>query len=262
MSEGALQAASWDDSLFRDRRASIRLPAAFEVELTDHAYRWSGKGIDFSPEGCALQIDSLFVAGKRLRLRLSATWAPKPLEIDATVAHLTRGRTGLAFDLSEPSSFEETLDRYDRLQLSDASLGLLATRLQRRLQPTTVLSPVAGARGTGLGEGERRVLALIDGRRTLAQLRESLGSAWPALSHLPFSLLHRGQVSLRGDPTKAQAAPTAQAHVRPAQAERYLETAREMIRSGDRRQARLNLTLAASLAPGDTEIARLLAELE
>jgi hypothetical protein len=57
-------------------------------------------------------------------------------------------------------------------------------------------------------------------------------------------------------------APTAQANVRPAQAERYLESARELLRTGDRRQARLNLMLASSLAPGDTEIARLLTELE
>ncbi len=237
-----------------DRRVSVRLPIDFEVALTDHLTHWSARGRDFSPEGCSVQADAELKPGDELRVELAPAWGAGTLEVDGRVVHATRGALGIAFDVARPAMLEATLDRYDRLQLADPSLGLLATRSPRSIAWHAILR---SGGGTPMSREERRFLSFVDGHRSLAEIRRSLGADWESHGHLAIALLHRGLVRV-GEASAARPVPVARANVRPAQAERYLQQAISMRDSGDRRQARLNAQLAASLAPDDLEIAKLL----
>ncbi|MHB1847042.1 MAG: PilZ domain-containing protein, partial [Deltaproteobacteria bacterium] len=254
----AMAANDPGDSL-KDRRASVRLPVEFAVSLTDHETRWDAQGREFCPEGCAVLTDAPLAAGDEIRVELAPAWGAGPLELDGRVAHATRGLLGIAFDVSKPELLETTIDRYDRLQIVDPNLGLLAGRSLRTLPWRLVLHPTGSA--ATLSPSERRLLSFFDGRRSLDDVRSSLGAEWGSHAHLAIALLHRGALRV-GQAQPARAAPVARANVRSAQAEKYFQYALQMKESGDRRQARLNAQLAAGLAPGDLEIARLLDELD
>ncbi|MHB8419420.1 MAG: PilZ domain-containing protein [Myxococcales bacterium] len=249
----------------RDRRSAVRLPAAFDVELSDHYYRWEASGRDLSPDGCGVKLAADFAAGKELEAHLPPAWGAPPLDVRATVAHLTRGIVGLRFDVSRRETYEAMLDRVDRLTVQKPELGVYAAQAVRRLEPRVVLTAASALAAVAVTEPERRFLKQLGSQRTLDEVARGLGAEWADMRHVPFALLHRGLIRLGGrsqppPPPSGAPPPVAVANVRPAQADRYVQNAVAMIDSGDRRQARLNLRLAAALSPNDAEIESLLAQ--
>ncbi len=256
---------SGGEEVVRDRRASVRLPARFPVELSDHYYRWNADGAELSPEGCAVLAGELpFKAGKELVVNFPVAWGGPALELWGEVAHVTRGMIGIRLDVSKTEAFEAMLDRVDRLQLQRPELGVLSARSIRTLTPKSVLVPTGGV---AIDDDERHFLKLVGAGRSLGDVARALGEEWESTRHVPFALLHRGVLRLEGAPRHEGESPSAAAaavrvNVRPPQAERYVASAREQLAAGDLRQAALNLRLAQALAPNDSEVAALLEKIE
>ncbi len=253
----------------RDRRASVRLPATFDVELTDHYYRWEARGLALSADGCAVRLAADFAAGKELEAHFAAAWGAPSLSVHATVVHVTHGVVGLDLDVSRAQTYEAMLDRVDRLALSKPQLGVYAAHAVRRLDAGAVLSAGSALAAVAVSEPERRFLKELGPGRTLGEVARALGPAWQEMRHVPFALLQRGLVRRGGvsrpppgtAATVAEVAQSVHANVRPPQADRYVHTAVILMQSGDRKQARLNLRLALALAPKDAEIELLLEQL-
>jgi hypothetical protein len=257
---------SQDEGALKDRRASVRVPIAFDVELSDHYYRWDAKGVELSPEGCAVVLSASFGVGKELEVHFAAAWGAAPLDLSATVAHVTRGQLGLCLDVSRTENFEAMLDRVDRLQQQHPALGVYAARAVRRLVPNTVLSVSNALAAVAVSEPERRFLKQLGSGRQVGDVAQALGPEWAEMRHVPFALLQRGLIRLGSHSKEPGLAPpppvVVRANVRPEQADKYLQNAVLMMETGDRKQARVNLHLAASLSPNDPEIESLLAQLE
>ncbi len=253
------------DGALRYRRASVRVPIGFDAELSDHYYRWEAKGCDLSPEGCAVVLSASFGLGKELEVHLPPAWGAGPIDLSATVTHVTRGQLGLCLDVSKTSSFEAMLDRVDRLQQQRPELGVFAARMVRKLQPNSVLTVSSSLAISAVSEPERRFLKQLGSGREVGEVARALGAEWAQMRHVPFALLQRGLIRLgtnSGSPPPPFPQTVIRANVRPEQADKYVQNAVVMMESGDRRQARVNLHLAASLSPNDPEIQNLLAQLE
>jgi hypothetical protein len=254
------------DGALRDRRASVRVPIGFDVELSDHYYRWDAKGCELSPEGCAVVLAASFGPGKELEVHLPPAWGAGPLDLSASVTHVTRGQIGLCLDVSKTQSYEAMLDRVDRLQQQNPELGVYAARTVRKLQPSSILTVSNALAAVAVSEPERRFLKHLGSGREVGEVAQALGVEWVQMRHVPFALLQRGLIRLGTNSSGPAPAPFPQtvprANVRPEQADKYVQNAVIMMESGDRRQARVNLHLAASLSPNDPEIQNLLAQLE
>ncbi len=252
-----------DEGALKDRRASVRVPIAFDVELSDHYYRWDAKGVELSPEGCAVVLAAAFGPGKELEIHLSPAWGAGPLDLSAQVAHVTRGQVGLCLDVSKTEHFEAMLDRVDRLQQQHPALGVYAARAVRKLVPSSVLTVSNALAAVNVSEPERRFLKHLGSGRQVGDVAMALGAEWAQMRHVPFALLQRGLVRL-GSGSKEEAPPpppiAVRANLRPEQADKYVQNAILMMEMGDKKQARVNLHLAAALSPHDPEIENLLAE--
>jgi hypothetical protein len=205
-----------------------------------------------------------FAVGKDIEVHLPPAWGAPALDLSATVAHLTRGVVGLGFDVSNRERYEMMLDRVDRLTLQNPQLGVYSAHAIRKLDRSSVLVASNAMAAVAVTDRERRFLKQLGPGRSLEDVARGLGGEWAEMRHVPFALLQRGLVRLGGGRSQPPPPPqpVARANVRPPQAERYVQNAVIMMESGDRRQARVNLQLAASLAPNDAEIEGLLAQLQ
>ncbi len=255
-----------EEGAIKDRRASVRVPVTFDIELSDHYYRWDGQGCDLSPEGCGLLMQPPFGEGKELEAHFPPAWGAGAVDLAATVTHVTRGQVGLCLDVSKTEHYEAMLDRVDRLLQQQPALGVYAARAVRKLVASSTLTVANALAAVAVSEPERQFLRHLGSGREVGQVAQALGLDWVQMRHVPFALLQRGLIRLGSNSAPPPAAgyeqPVVRANVRPPQAEKYLQTAMAMMENGDRRQARVNLQLAASLSPNDPEISNLLAELE
>ncbi len=193
-------------------------------------------------------------------MHLAAAWGAPAIDLPATVAHVTRGIAGLSFDVSRRERYEAMLDRVDRLTLSTPELGVFAAHVVLKLDRRAVLTASNALAAAAVSEPERRFLKQLGEGRTLDDVARGLGAEWERMRHLPFALLQRGLVKLRGSQTlPPPSAALSRANVRPEQAERYVQSAAQLLATGDKKQARVNLLLALALAPKDAEIEALLA---
>jgi hypothetical protein len=253
-----------DEGALKDRRASVRVPIAFDIELSDHYYRWEARGVELSPEGCALVAPTPFTPGKELEIHLPAAWGASPIDLSATVAHVTRGQVGLCFDVTRTENFESMLDRVDRLLQQHPELAVYAARAVRKLVPSSVISVSSALAAVAVSEPERRFLKHLGSGRQVGDVAQALGVEWAEMRHVPFALLQRGLIRMGGSsggPALPLPSIAAQANLRTPQADKYVQSAVLLMEAGDRKQARTNLHLAAALSPNDREIEALLEQL-
>ena len=272
------------DDVVRDRRVHPRLATRLPVRFSDFQYEWDGTCLSLSAGGCFiatgtglpedtdLDVDLVHPDGDALRVEGRVRWSR---EATSRVA----GGLGIAFDFRKRGVLEALTDFVERLAVVDVKT---ATRFRAAGQPlpaSTILYPARDAPPSPtLTTEERALLACVDGRASLHEIRQEVGEAqWDRLCFAPFSLIGKGVITQRKEraaalgPGRARApvgapasaGPTArQVIARSDQAQAYYQQALDARSRNDVRLALTNLRLALMLAPGDAEIAAAIAEIE